>query len=102
MHVCSENPSIRFGAQLFVHFSAQKIIYMVSVIHRVLDMTKQHREYKILRRIFLGAHIKATPQKNALYHTVQMVLVDPCDKLIICFLWLLKRGKHNYILSLHQ
>ena len=27
-----------------------------------------------------------------------MVLVDPCDKLIICFLWLLKGGKHNYIL----
>ena len=31
-----------------------------------------------------------------LYHTMQMVLVDPCDKLIICFLWLLKGGKHNY------
>ena len=31
-----------------------------------------------------------------LYHTVQMVLVDPCDKLIICFLWLIKGGKHNY------
>ena len=30
-------------------------------------------------------------------HTVQMVLVDPCDKLIICFLWPLKKGgKHNY------
>ena len=28
-------------------------------------------------------------------HTVQMVLVDPCDKLIICFLWPLKGGKHN-------
>ena len=26
---------LRFGAQLFVHFSAQKIIYMVSVIRRV-------------------------------------------------------------------
>ena len=42
------------------------------------------------------------PPKNALYHTVKMVLVDPCDKLIICFLWVLKGGKHNYILSLHQ
>ena len=31
-----------------------------------------------------------------LYHTMQMVLVDTCDKLIICFLWLLKGGKHNY------
>ena len=31
-----------------------------------------------------------------LYYTVQMVLVDLCDKLIICFLWLLKGGKHNY------
>ena len=40
------------------------------------------------------------PPKNALYHTVQMVLVDPCDKLIICFLWLLKGGKHNYWWSL--
>ena len=42
------------------------------------------------------------PPQNALYHTVQMVLVDPCDKLIICFLWLLKGGKHNFILLLHQ
>ena len=39
---------------------------------------------------------RSHPPKNALYHTVQMVLVDPCDKLIICFLWLLKGGKHNY------
>ena len=36
------------------------------------------------------------PPKNALYHTVQMVLVDHCDKLIICFLWVLKSGKNNY------
>ena len=43
----------------------------------------------------LGA-IVGHPPKNALYHTVQMVLVDPCDKLIICFLWVLKGGKHNY------
>ena len=35
-------------------------------------------------------------KKNALYHTVQMVLVEPCDKLIICFLWVLKGGKHDY------
>ena len=58
-------------------------------------MTKQDREYKILRQIFLGARMSQPPQ-NALYHTVQMVLVDPCDKLIICFLWVLKGGKHNY------
>ena len=43
----------------------------------------------------LGA-IVGHPPKNALYHSVQMVLVDPCDKLIICFLWVLKGGKHNY------
>ena len=39
---------------------------------------------------FLGAHISQPPQ-NALYHTVQMVLVDPCDKfnfsLLIAQLW---------------
>ena len=35
------------------------------------------------------------PKKNALYHTVQMVLVDPCDKLIICFLW--AYGINNYV-----
>ena len=35
-------------------------------------------------------------QEITLYHTMQMVLVDTCDKLIICFLWLLKGGKHNY------
>ena len=40
----------------------------------------------------LGA-IVGHPPKYALYHTVQMVLVDPCDKLIICFLWILKGGK---------
>ena len=27
------------------------------------------------------------PPKNALYNTMQMVMVDSCDKLIICFLW---------------
>ena len=31
--------------------------------------------------MFLGAHISQPPQ-NALYHTVQMVLVDPCERLI--------------------
>ena len=36
------------------------------------------------------------PPKNALYNTMQMVMVDSCDKLIICFLWVLKGGKHNY------
>ena len=56
---------------------------------------------KFCVNFFPGAHINHPP-KNALYHTVQMVLVDPCDKLIICFLWLLKGGKHNYILLLHQ
>ena len=55
-------------------------------------MTKQQCEYKILRQFFS----KSQPPKNAQYHTVQMVLVDPCDKLVICFLWLLKGGKHNY------
>ena len=55
-------------------------------------MTKQHREYKILRQNFLGGSYKPTPQ-NALYHTVQMIMVDPCDKLIICFLWLLNGGR---------
>ena len=45
---------------------------------------------------------RSHPPKNALYHTVQMVLVDPCDKLIICFLWLLKGGKHKYIYLLYQ
>ena len=43
----------------------------------------------------LGA-IVGHPPKNSLYHTMQMVLVEPCDKLIICFLWVLKGGKHNY------
>ena len=47
-------------------------------------MTKQHREYKILRQNFLGARMSQPPQ-NALYHTVQMVLVDPCDRLISRF-----------------
>ena len=37
------------------------------------------------------------PQTQILWNdTVQMILVDLCDKLIICFLWLLKGGKHNY------
>ena len=44
-------------------------------------MTKQHREYKILHKFFLRL-IRANPSKNALYHTLQMVLVDPCDKFI--------------------
>ena len=64
-------------------------------------MTKQHREYKILHQNIFGAH-KNLPPQNALYNTMQMVMVDSCDKLIICFLWVLKGGKHNYILSLHQ
>ena len=48
-------------------------------------MTKQHREYKIVRHIFFWELIKANPPKNALYHTVQMVLVDPCERLISLF-----------------
>ena len=36
------------------------------------------------------------PPQNALYHTVQMVLVDSYDEFIICLLWLLKGGKQNY------
>ena len=36
------------------------------------------------------------PPKNALYNTMQMVMVDSCDELIICLLWLLKGGKQNY------
>ena len=35
---------------------------------------------------FFSGLIKANPPKNTLYHTVQMVLVDPCDKFISC-LW---------------
>ena len=35
------------------------------------------------------------PTQNALYHTVQMVLVDPGDKVIICFLWVLKFQKQG-------
>ena len=62
-------------------------------------MTKQHSEYKILHQNIFGAHKKLPPQ-NALYNTMQMVMVDSCDKLIICFLWLLKDGKHNYWSSL--
>ena len=50
---------------------------------------------KIIKKTLMGAFLGNPPQ-NAMYHTVQMVLVDPCDKLIICFLWLLKGGKHNY------
>ena len=39
---------------------------------------------KFCVKIFLGARISQPPQ-NALYHTVQMVLVDPCDRLISRF-----------------
>ena len=49
----------------------------------------------ITKKTLMGAFL-GTPLQNALYHTVQMVLVDHCDKLIICFLWVLKGGKHNY------
>ena len=52
-------------------------------------MTKQHSEYKILHPNIFGAH-KNLPPQNALY------MVDSCDKLIICFLWVLKGGEHNY------
>ena len=31
---------------------------------------------------FFSGLIKANPPKNTLYHSVQMVLVDPCDKFI--------------------
>ena len=79
----------------------QKIIYVVSVIQRVKVMTKQHREYKILHQNIFRAH-KNLPPLNALYNTMQMVMVDSCDNLIISFLWLSKGGKHNYILLLHQ
>ena len=34
---------------------------------------------------FFSGLIKANPPKNALYHSVQMVLVDPCDKFISRF-----------------
>ena len=43
-------------------------------------MTKQLCEYK-----FFSGLIKANPPKNTLYHSVQMVLVDPCDKFISRF-----------------
>ena len=33
----------------------KNIIYVVSVLHGVYVMTKQHPEYKILRQLFLGA-----------------------------------------------
>ena len=46
-------------------------------------MTK-HREYKILRQQFFWGH-GSQPPKNTLYHTVQMVLVDPSDWLIYLF-----------------
>ena len=39
---------------------------------------------KFCVKIFLGARMSQPPQ-NALYHTVQMVLVDPCDRLISRF-----------------
>ena len=48
-------------------------------------MTKQHREYKILHQNILGAH-KNLPPQNTLYNTMQMVMVDSNDKLIIYFL----------------
>ena len=50
---------------------------------------------KIIKKNTHGSLFRKPPQ-NALYHTVQMVLVDPGDKVIICFLWVLKGGKHNY------
>ena len=52
---------------------------------------------KIVKKTLMGAFLGTPPQKkNALYHTMQMVLVDHCDKLITCFLWVLKAGKYNY------
>ena len=37
---------------------------------------------------FFSGLIEGNPPKNALYHTVQMVLFEPCDRLIFRF-WLL-------------
>ena len=36
---------------------------------------------------FFSGLIKANPPKNTLYHSVQMVLVDPCDKFFISRFW---------------
>ena len=49
---------------------------------------------KIIKKTLMGAFLGNPPQ-NALYHTVQMVLVDPGDKVIICFLWVLKFQKQG-------
>jgi len=40
---------------------------MVSMVQGDLDMTKQHREYKILHQKIFGGH-KNLPPQNTLYH----------------------------------
>ena len=84
--------NICFGAQSFVHFSAQTQLCLKKLFmwfqwfigSKLWPNNTVNTKFCV--EIFLGARMSQPPQ-NALYHTVQMVLVDPCDKLIICFLW---------------
>ena len=82
-HIC-------FGAQSFVHFSAQtqlcskKLFMWFQWFIGSKLWPNNTVNTKFCVEMFLGAHISQPPQ-NALYHTVQMVLVDPCDRLISRF-----------------
>ena len=83
---------IGFGAQSFVHFSAQtqlclKKLFMWFQWFILLGSKlwpNNTVNTKFCVKFFLGARMSQPPQ-NALYHTVQMVLVDRCDRLISCF-----------------
>ena len=81
---------ICFGAQSFVHFSAQTQLCLKKLFmwfqwfigSKLWPNNTVNTKFCV--EIFLGARMSQPPQ-NALYHTVQMVLVDRCDRLISCF-----------------
>ena len=82
--------AVRFGAQSFVHFSTQtqlcskKLFMWFQWFIGSKLWPNNTVNTKFCVKMFLGAHISQPPQ-NALYHTVQMVLVDPCDRSISRF-----------------
>ena len=84
------NKFISFGAQSFDHFSAQTQLcsknYLCGFSYsKGLSYDQTTPWIQNFASKFFGGLIKANPPENALYHTVQMVLVDPCERLISCF-----------------
>ena len=79
--------NIGFGAQSFVHFSAQTQLCSKKIFmwFQWFIGSKLWPNNTVNTKFCVEMFHISQPPQNALYHTVQMVLVDPCDRLISRF-----------------